>query len=117
MELSLRRRLEGVANIAISQTEQTARIDFAAGEFRFSPGDFRTALDEAGLELVDLQIEACGGIENTAVGQALTMRTDRLRLEYAGAFPVASIVCVVGSVDFALEPATLHVERITSVTE
>jgi len=63
MEVALRRRLEGVATIAISQQHQTAEVRFAPGPHVFSAAEFRAAVGEADVEVVSFAIEACGRME------------------------------------------------------
>jgi hypothetical protein len=69
MELALRRRLEGVATVFISQREQTAAVVFAAGQHLFSPGEFRAAVGEADVEVISFEIEACGRVEEDGTTQ------------------------------------------------
>jgi hypothetical protein len=68
MEVALRRRLEGVARIAISQQHQTAEVAFAPGPHVFSPEEFRAAVGEAEVEVISFEIEACGHVEPGAPG-------------------------------------------------
>jgi hypothetical protein len=63
MEVALRRRLEGVATVAISQQHQTAEVRFAPGPHVFSAAEFRAAAGEADVEVVSFAIEACGRME------------------------------------------------------
>jgi hypothetical protein len=71
MEVALRRRLEGVASISISQQRQTAEVTFARGPHIFSPEEFRAAVGEADVEVLSFEIEACGRVEPGAVPGAL----------------------------------------------
>jgi len=64
----LRRRLEGVARIVISQQHQTAEVSFVPGSHVFSPEEFRAAVGEADVEVVSFAIEACGNVESGAPG-------------------------------------------------
>jgi hypothetical protein len=68
MEVALRRRLEGVATIKISQQHQTAEVTFRPGPHVFSPEAFRTAVGEADVEVIGFEIEACGRVEPGAPG-------------------------------------------------
>ena len=68
MEVALRRRLEGVARIAISQQHQTAEVAFAPGPYVFSPEEFRAAVGEAEVEVISFEIEACGHVKPGAPG-------------------------------------------------
>ena len=68
MEVALRRRLEGVASISISQQRQTAEVTFAHGPHIFSPEEFRAAVGEANVEVLSFEIEACGRVGPGALG-------------------------------------------------
>ena len=63
MEVALRRRLEGVETVAISQQHQAAEVRFAPGPHVFSAAEFRAAAGEADVEVVSFAIEACGRME------------------------------------------------------
>jgi FAD synthase len=68
MEVALRRRLEGVAAISISQQDQTAEVSFVLATERFSPEQFRAAVGEADVEVLAFEIEACGMVASGAQG-------------------------------------------------
>lgn len=63
MEMALRRRLDGVAEVRISQERQTAEVTFAPGAQAFASSEFRAAVGEADVEVLRLEIEACGQLE------------------------------------------------------
>lgn len=63
MDMALRRRLEGVAEVRISQERQTAEVIFAAGAHAWAPGEFRAAVGEAEVEVLRFEIDACGRLE------------------------------------------------------
>ena len=115
--MSLRRRLEGVASIRISQTHQTAEIEFAAGDVRFSPAEFRTALEDVGLELVRLHVEACGVIEESPPGRSLRLKRGRFLLADSDPPPTTRVVCMAGQLDDRVDPATLHVSSVTPISD
>jgi hypothetical protein len=64
MDLALRRRLDGVEDVRISQEHQTADVVFAPGARPFSPGEFRAAVKEADVEVVTFEMDACGRFES-----------------------------------------------------
>jgi len=97
MEVALRRRLEGVAYIAISQSEQTASVTFDGEGALFSPQAFRTALAEASVELLTITIEACGIVHHNDSGRWLTAGQTRFLLRNAAAVPVGISACVTGA--------------------
>jgi hypothetical protein len=109
MEVALRRRLEGVAGIAISQREQTAEVRFEAGGHHFSPEAFRKAVAEAGVVVVSFEMDACGSIEQERDQRWLVAGKNRFLL--SGAVPAArdQLTCVSGRLDDRTEPARLEV--------
>jgi hypothetical protein len=68
MEAALRRRLEGVSRIAISQEQQTAEVAFGAAAVAFAPEEFRAAVGEADVEVLTFHIELCGLSQSGAAG-------------------------------------------------
>jgi hypothetical protein len=97
MEVALRRRLEGVAHIAISQSEQTASVTFDAGGALFSPEDFRAAVAEASVEVLTITVEACGIVHDTERGRWLMAGRNRFLLRNAPLVPVGIGACVAGA--------------------
>jgi len=77
MEVALRRRLEGVATISISQQQQTTHVVFVPGPQVFSPGEFRAALREADVEVVSFDVDACGRIEDDGIRRWLVAGRNR----------------------------------------
>jgi hypothetical protein len=63
MDMALRRRLGGVAEIRISQEQQTAEVIFGVGAPAFSPSGFRAAVKEADVEVLRFEVDACGRFE------------------------------------------------------
>ena len=109
MEVALRRRLDGVAEIAISQHEQTAAVNFVPGTYSFSAEAFRSAVAEADVTVISLEANVCGRVDDRS---ALRSRTDedqilvRLRGE---ALQVGSLICAVGHLDDRGQPYELEV--------
>lgn len=117
MEWGLRRRLDGVATISISQSRQTAAVEFADGGQRFSPRVFRDVLDETGVEVVAFQVDACGAIEQTQNQRWLVAGDNRFLLEEDGTAPVGQPLCVSGRLDDRAEPYRLNVTAIQPVPD
>ena len=63
MEMALRRRLAGVAEVRISQEKQTAEVRFAPGPHNFNAAEFRAAVGEAEVEVLRFEIDVCGHVE------------------------------------------------------
>jgi hypothetical protein len=80
MEVALRRRLEGVAHISISQARQTADVTFAAAPHTFSAVAFREAVGEAEVEVLRFELEACGIVALREGQRWLSAGTDRFLL-------------------------------------
>jgi hypothetical protein len=107
--VGLRRRLEGVAEISISQSRQTTEVKFAAAPEPFSPGEFRQALDDAGVELVSLQIDACGIVEERRGQRWLVAGRNQFLLGEHDTTPVGRLVCVSGVADDRSTPLRLQI--------
>ena len=107
MEFSLRRRLEGVASISISQSRQTVDVIFADGRSAFSAGAFREALAETGIEVVALQLDACGAIERKNGQHWLVAGNNRFLVESAAPATIGRHVCVLGPLDDRSAPYRL----------
>jgi hypothetical protein len=109
MEVALRRRLAGVADVAISQSEQTAAVTFAPGIRSFSAAEFRRAVAEADVEVIGFEASVCGIVGE---GNELRSRNDlnqaivRLRDSDAG---VGASICATGRLDDRTEPYELRV--------
>lgn len=116
MELGLRRRLEGVTNISISQSRQTAVVEFADRRQAFSPRVFRDIVDEVGVEVLTFQIDACGAIEQKQSQRWLVAGENRFLLEEDGTAPVGPPLCVSGRLDDRSAPYRLTVTGIQLVT-
>lgn len=114
--MALHRRLEGVAKVSISQSRQTAEVEFTDGRHAFSPSVFRAAVDEAGVEVVTFQIDACGLIERREGRHWLIAGDNRFLLEEGAAAPVEQPVCVSGRLDDRSEPHRLTITAIQRVT-
>ena len=93
MEAALRRRLEGVVDVQISQRGQTASVTFGSGA-RFTPGAFSDAVAEAGVEVLRLTVDACGATVRDDHGQWLSAGPHRFLL--GSPVPQAATVCVSG---------------------
>lgn len=107
MEVALRRRLEGVVQVSISQSQQTAAVTFAPGTRVFSATAFRSAVAEADVEVVSLEIDACGVIEQ----DALRWVSDRVEpfLRVRGVAPTRDVVCVSGRLNDQVAPYEVDV--------
>ena len=105
----MRRRLAGVAEVSISQSEQTAAVRFAPGTRTFSAAEFRAAVAEADVEVIALEANICGVLNEA---QELRSRTDddhllvRLRGGDAG---VGTSICATGRLDDRAQPYELQV--------
>jgi hypothetical protein len=118
-EIALRQRLPGVAAVSISQSEQTVAVEFAHAGGVFSPAVFRDAVDEAGIEVLTMQIDACGVIEDTPNQRWFVAGENRFALEDSGATPAKLPMCVSGWLDdtstpYRLTPTAVQAIRIES---
>ena len=117
MEVALRRRLEGVANVSISQREQTAEVRFAEGDYPFSPETFRRAVKEAGVVVLSFQVDVCGSIEQEGEQRWLVTGKNRFLLTGNGTLPPDQPVCVSGHLDDRVPPSRLDITDVRKGTE
>jgi hypothetical protein len=111
MEVALRRRLDGVADIAISQREQSAEVRFE-GDHAFSPEAFRKAVGEAGVVVLSFQVDACGQVERDQKGQWLVAGRNRWLLGAGRDAPPGQLLCVSGHLDDRARPPRLDVTAL-----
>jgi len=117
MEVALRRRLEGVAEVSISQREQTAEVRFAEGDYTFSPAAFRKAVAEAGVVVLSFQIDACGSIEQEQEQRWLVTDRNRFLLTASGTLRPDQRLCVSGRLDDRAPPLRLDITDVQKGTE
>lgn len=110
--MALRRRLDGVAKSSISLSRQTVAVEFADGRRPFSPGTFRSAVDEAGVEVLAFQIDVCGGVQEKEGQRWLIAGENRFLLEESGMAPLGQVVCVSGQLNDRSEPYRLAITAI-----
>lgn len=117
MEVALRRRLDGVADISISQREQTAEVTFDSAGHAFSPESFRKAVWEARVVVVSFEVDACGSATEERQQRWLIAGKNRWLLTGDGAVPLEQPVCVSGRLDDRAEPPSLEVVEIQSAPQ
>ena len=96
MEVALRQRLEGVATISISESAQTTEVIFAPGEHPFSIETFKAALKQADVEVVTMEVDACGRIDAKGDERRLRAGTAEFVLQGGPEAPDGASVCVSG---------------------
>jgi hypothetical protein len=114
MEVALRRRLDGVADIAISQRRQTAEVTFDDGDHPFSPEAFRQAVGEAGVVVVRFNVDACGSVEHDGQQQWLAAGKNRWLVKSDRPIPVSRLLCATGRLNDRAQPPTFEVVDIRS---
>ena len=113
----MRRRLEGVADVSISQRDQTAEVRFAKGDHTFSSDAFRKAVAEAGVVVLSFQIDACGSIEQEQEQRWLVTDRNRFLLTAGDTLPFNQPLCVSGRLDDRAPPLRLHIMDVQKGTE
>ena len=111
MEVALRRRLDGVANISISQAQQTAEVQFLSTSHTFSAAALREAVGEADVEVVTLQIDVCGVVVREQEQQWLMAGSDRILLAN-GEWSVDQRACMTGRLAAGSNGGHLVVEDV-----
>jgi hypothetical protein len=108
MEVALRRRLAGVADISISQQQQRARVTFVEGTQTFSATTFRSAVAEAEVEVITIDARVCGVVDES--GALRSNVSDRQPLvQLRGDVRPGMSVCVTGRLDERGELSELDV--------
>jgi hypothetical protein len=108
MELALRRRLAGVAEISISQQQQRVRVTFVPGTQSFSAPTFRSAIAEADVDVISIDARVCGAVDETGALRSSANDQERL-VQLRGDVRPGSSRCVMGRLDEGAEPYGLEV--------
>jgi hypothetical protein len=111
MDLALRRRLAGVADVRISQEQQTAEVVFTAGAHAFSPDEFRAAVKEADVDVVGFEIEACGRFESDGASHWFVAGSNRVAIGESSP-TLAGASCLSAGLDDRVEPGRLEGIRL-----
>jgi hypothetical protein len=109
--VGLRRRLSGVADIAISQSQQTVSVQFDPPAARFSAATVRQAVGDASAEVLRLDVVACGHVEDRA-GERWLVAGEAAYVLTGAAAAAGTAVCVAGRLDDAADPQRLESTRV-----
>ena len=112
MEVALRQRLAGVAAVSISESAQTTEVIFAAGDHPFSIETFTGALRQAGVEVVSMEIDACGQVERRGDERLLRAGTSEFVLRNGSGAVAGTSVCVAGRIHEESDRVALVVSRV-----
>jgi hypothetical protein len=114
MEVALRRRLEGVETVAISQAQQTAVVTFDGAPHTFAAQEFRAAVAEADVEVLHFEIDACGTVEVAGVTRWFIAGPNRFAL--AGqTLDGVTTTCLTAGLDDRSQPYALDdVRQLTN---
>ena len=108
----MRRRLAGVAEVSISQSQQTATVTFVSGTPAFSPAVFRDAVAEAEVDVVSLEVDVCGVVDHQSVLRSSSGGHQRPFVRLRGSTADAgSSVCITGRLDGRPELPELEVTK------
>ena len=107
----MRRRLAGVAQISISQSQQTADVTFVSGTPSFSAAAFSEAVAEAEVNVVSLEVDVCGVVDDQRVLRSPTGGGPAF-VRLRGSHPIGvGSTCVSGRLDEGFEPPELEVAK------
>ena len=112
IEVALRQRLEGVETVKISESAQTAEVTFAPGGHAFSREVFSLALRQSHVDIVTLEVEACGVIAGEKSERRLQAGKTEFVLTKAGEAAAGAAVCVAGLLEEQAHPMRLVVSRM-----
>jgi hypothetical protein len=112
MEVALRRRLAGVAEVSISQSQQTAVVTFVSGTRAFSAAAFTYAVAEAEVDVVSLEVDVCGVVDDQSVLRSSTEGQRPFVRLRGGNTDAVGTVCVTGRLDERTELPELEVKSL-----
>jgi len=112
MEVALRRRLAGVAEVSISQSQQTATVTFVSGTRVFSPSTFKDAVAEADVDVVNLEIDVCGVPDDQNVLRSSTDRRQPIVRLRGVERRTGTHTCVTGRLDERSDLPELEVTKL-----
>lgn len=112
MEVALRQRLAGVAAISISESAQTTEVIFAPGDHPFSVDSFKAALKQADVEVVTMEVDACGPVSRRGDDRRLVAGTVEFVLRTQSDLPEGKAVCVAGRLQEEAGRLNLLVDRV-----
>lgn len=113
LEVALRQRLEGVAGVSISESNQTTEVTLRPGDDAFSPRSLREAHRQAQVEIVTMHLDACGVVERSGAERRLRAGATELSLTGPDDATEGSRVCVSGTVRDEGDRIRLEVTRST----
>jgi len=112
MEVALRQRLAGVAAISISESAQTTEVIFAPGDHPFSVDSFKAALKQADVEVVTMEVDACGSVSRRGDERQLVAGTVEFVLRTGSDVPEGEGVCLAGRLQEEAGRLNLLVDRV-----
>jgi hypothetical protein len=116
MDMALRRRLDGVAEIRISQERQTAEVLFTADAQALATSEFRAAVGEADVEVLRFEIDVCGRFEREGATTLFVAASNRFLV--ADEPPSSSgLTCLSADLNDGTVPALLRNIRPLSASQ
>jgi hypothetical protein len=82
--------------VSISESAQTTEVIFAPGDHPFSVDTFKAALKQADVEVVSMDVDACGRVERDGEERVLRAGAASFVLRSSQAAPDGQSVCVAG---------------------
>lgn len=111
VEVALRQRLEGVETVKISESAQTAEVRFA-GDHAFSREAFRLALRQGDVEIVTMEVEACGVVSGGQGERRLHAGKTEFVLTGGSDAAAGAAVCVTGRLEQEADSMRVIVSRM-----
>ncbi len=101
MEVALR-RLEEVADLSISMSEQTLDVELKPGH-EFQPEAIREAVNQTNVFIVRFQIQAQGHIEEEPSGRYFLAQKNRCAVVDSPQAPIETPLRILGQVDDSVD--------------
>jgi len=107
LEASLRRQY-AASTVEVDESKETATVRFTPKD-RFTPADFRAAVERVRMRVVTFRMEACGTVEAADGGMWLAVGSDRFLVRSDRDLPLNKPICAEGTLDTRGNPATFQV--------
>jgi len=102
------KRQYAASTVEVDESKNTATVRFTPTD-RFTPSQFRAAVERVRMRVVTFRMEACGTVEAADGETWLAVGSDRFLLRSDRELPLRKPICAEGTLDTRSDPATFQV--------
>ena len=107
LKASLKRQY-AASTVEVDDTKNTATVRFTSND-RFTPAEFRAAVERVRMRVVTFSMEACGTVEAAVGGMWLAVGSDRFLVRSDRDLPLNKPICAEGTLDTRGDLSTFQV--------